>query len=107
MASPPLYITPVGQVEIQRGDGPLVDEFIEGFCRVTKDTIAANSGTLLKMRGWQSNLSGCVYARRKDGRLRHRQALIGLPRKNGKSALGSATRNKLVLCLAWLSAWLN
>ena len=90
MASPPLYITPVGQVEIQRGDGPLVDEFIEGFCRVTKDTIAANSGTLLKMRGWQSNLSGCVYARRKDGRLRHRQALIGLPRKNGKSALGSA-----------------
>lgn len=31
-----------------------------------------------------------MHARRADGRLRHRAALIGLPRKNGKSALGSA-----------------
>jgi phage terminase large subunit-like protein len=31
-----------------------------------------------------------LYARRPDFRLRHRQALIGLPRKNGKSAIGSS-----------------
>jgi phage terminase large subunit-like protein len=30
-----------------------------------------------------------LYARRADGRLRHRRALVGLPRKNGKSAVGS------------------
>lgn len=31
-----------------------------------------------------------LFARRPDGRLRHRTALIGLPRKNAKSAIGSA-----------------
>jgi phage terminase large subunit-like protein len=35
-------------------------------------------------------MTGMVHARRPDGRLRHREAMIGLPRKNGKSALGSA-----------------
>jgi phage terminase large subunit-like protein len=30
-----------------------------------------------------------LFARRSDGRLKHRQALIGVPRKNGKSALGA------------------
>ena len=42
------------------------------------------------LRPWQAELLDGLYARRADMRRRHRTALIGLPRKNGKSALGSA-----------------
>lgn len=90
MASPPLILTPVPTDDIARGDGPLVDEFVEGYCRVTKESLGGKAGTLLKLRPWQNNISAMTYARRPDLRLRHRQALIGLPRKNGKSALGSS-----------------
>lgn len=90
MASAPLYMTPVSTTDIKRGDGTLVCDFVESYSRVTKDGIAASAGELIKMRQWQRNLAGAIYARRKDGRYKHRQALIGLPRKNGKSALGSS-----------------
>lgn len=90
MASPPLVMTSVPKADIRRGDGPLVDEFVENYCRITMDSLGGNAGQLLRMRPWQSNISRMVYARRPDGRLRHRQAMIGLPRKNGKSALGSS-----------------
>lgn len=83
-------MTPVPVSDVKRGDGLLVSEFIEGYCRITKESLGGRAGTLLKMRQWQNNTIGCVYARRPDGRLRHRQALIGLPRKQGKSALGSS-----------------
>lgn len=86
----PLYLTPVNEADIYRGDGILVDEFVEGYCRITKESVGGHAGELLRLRGWQNDLNGMVHARRPDGRLRHREALIGLPRKNGKSALGSA-----------------
>ena len=41
------------------------------------------------MRPWQRELLSHLYARRTDGRLKHRTALVGLARKNGKSAIGS------------------
>jgi phage terminase large subunit-like protein len=41
------------------------------------------------LRSWQSTLLDGLLARRRDGRYRHREALIGMPRKNGKSALGA------------------
>lgn len=59
------------------------------MCRVTKDSIAAPAGALLKLRPWQRELAARLYARRPDGRLRHRQALIGVARKNGKSAFAA------------------
>jgi phage terminase large subunit-like protein len=83
-------MTPVPEADIQRGEGEIVTEFIEGFCRVTKESWGGSAGTLLRMRPWQIRDASCVFARRPDGRLRHREALIGLPRKNGKSALGSS-----------------
>lgn len=89
MASPPLYITPVSETDMVRGDGKLVREFIEGYCRVTKDGFACRSGELMQLRPWQDTLTRAVYARRPDGRRKHRRALIGMPRKNGKSALTS------------------
>lgn len=44
----------------------------------------------MSLRGWQRQLIRHVFAVRPDGRLRHRQALIGVARKNGK-ALDVAT----------------
>jgi len=86
----PLIETFVPAEDIERGDGPKVSQFTERFCRLTKDGLAANAGTLISLRPWQTDLIGKVYARREDGRYRHREALIGLPRKNSKSALGSS-----------------
>lgn len=74
---------------MNRGDGDDYIAFAEAACRVTKDSFAAPAGDLLVMRGWQRQLLRHVFARRPDGRLRHRQALVGVARKNGKSALGA------------------
>lgn len=90
MASPPLLITPLSQVDIDRGDGAIVQDFIEGYCRVTKESVGGRAGDLLRLRQWQINVTNGVFARRVDGRLKHRETVIGLPRKNGKSGLGSA-----------------
>ncbi|MFI2184608.1 terminase TerL endonuclease subunit [Streptomyces sioyaensis] len=75
--------------DVRRGDGEDVADFIESLCTVTKDTFAGPSGSPLTLRGWQHDLLGHLFARRKDGRRRHRVALIGEPRKNGKSGLGA------------------
>lgn len=74
----------------KRGDGPLYSEFAEAVCRVTKDSVAAPAGELLHLRDWQKELLNHALARRADGRLKHRVALIGMARKNGKSALAAS-----------------
>lgn len=86
---PPRWLTPVPAADIERGDGPLYVDFVETFCRVTKDSFAAPVGALIAVRPWTRRLIGHLYARRADGRLRHRQALVGLPRKNVKSTTGA------------------
>jgi phage terminase large subunit-like protein len=88
MAARPLVLTPVA--DLRDSDGPHLARFIEGMCRITKDSVAGPAGDLLELRSWQQTALGMAFAKRPDGRRRHRQALIGLPRKNGKSALGSA-----------------
>jgi len=74
----------------KRGDGPLYSEFAEAVCRVTKDSVAAPAGELLHLRDWQKELLNHALARRLDGRMKHRVALIGMARKNGKSALAAS-----------------
>lgn len=86
---PPRWLTTVPLVDRRRGDGALVADFGEAVCRVTKDSVAAPAGQLLSWRGWQRQLFEHLLARRGDGRLRHRSALIGLARKNGKSNLAA------------------
>lgn len=86
---PPRWLTPVPAADVRRGDGAQVGEFIETLCSVTKDTFAGPSGSPLMLREWQKTLLGHVFARRKDGRRRHRVALVGEPRKNGKSGLAA------------------
>lgn len=86
---PPRFLTPVPAADVKRGDGPDVADFIETLCVVTKDTFAGPSGSPLLLRPWQHKLLGHLFARRADGRRRHRVALVGEPRKNGKSGLGA------------------
>lgn len=87
----PLIGTSVPKAWRDAGDGDEVADFIEALCKVTKSGVGADAGSLLEMRPWQVALLRDLYARNpRTGRLKHRQALIGLPRKNGKSALGSA-----------------
>jgi phage terminase large subunit-like protein len=86
---PPLILTPVPADDIARGDGPVICETVETFCRVSKDGFAGRGGELIRLRPWQRMLLGHAFARRADGRLRHKVILILMPRKNGKSAIGS------------------
>ena len=85
---PPQWLTPVPQSDIESGEGEVVIDFAEAFGIVTKDSIAGRAGESLHLREWQKELIRHVFAGDEDG-YRHRISLIGMPRKNGKSALGS------------------
>ena len=73
-----------------RGDGDVAALFAEAFGSVGKDGVAGRAGDPLRLRDWQKDLLRHLYARDEDGGLVHQTALIGMPRKNGKSALSSA-----------------
>ena len=88
-AWPPAWITPVPEPAISAGKGDSVIEFADLFGIITKDSIAGRAGSQLVLREWQKNLLRHVFARGDDGGLRHRINLIGMPRKQGKSALAS------------------
>jgi phage terminase large subunit-like protein len=87
---PPANLTPVSPEAIARGDGEYAIEFTEAFGSIGKDGIAGKAGQSLVLREWQKELVRHVYARDQDKGLQFRTALIGMPRKNGKSALSSA-----------------
>lgn len=84
----PLWLTNPDDAQIANGDGAEFGQFTQ-FLRVTKDSVGGSAGEPMVMRDWQTDMMGRLFARRPDGRLKHRQALIGVPRKNGKSALGA------------------
>jgi phage terminase large subunit-like protein len=86
---PPKWLTPVPAETIKRGriQEPVVD-FVEAFGLITKDSVAGKAGSKLVLRDWQKALLEHLFAWDEDG-LRHRVSLVGQPRKNGKSALGS------------------
>jgi phage terminase large subunit-like protein len=86
---PPRWLTPIPIEDIERGDGDHCAQFIENLCRITKDSVAGVAGSPIILRPWQLETVRHLLARRSDGRYRHRQALIGIARKNGKSALGA------------------
>lgn len=69
--------------------GPEAAHFIETYCRITKDSIAGRAGAPIKLRPWQRKLLDGLLVENRDGYLQHRAALVGMSRKNGKSALGS------------------
>ena len=79
---PTFFTSPLGG----DSDGPDIAEFAQAYCAVTK---GKNAGLDLSFMPWQRWLLDSLYERQ-GGRLRYRRALIGLPRKNGKSLMGSA-----------------
>lgn len=86
----PRWLTQVLPADRRRGDGAEFITFAEGLCRVTKDSVGGSAGSPMVLRDWQKEILTRLLARTRTGRLRHRQALIGMPRKNGKSALGAS-----------------
>jgi phage terminase large subunit-like protein len=86
---PPAWLTPVSKKELQNSQGPAISDFINTLCVQTKDTVAGQTGEPLILREWQEQLLQHVFAVREDGKLKHRTALVGMARKNGKSALSS------------------
>ena len=89
-AWPPRWLTPVSAEAVARGDGRYAAQFAEAFGSIGKDGIAGQAGAPLVMREWQKSLLEHLYARDENGGLLAQTALIGMPRKNGKSALSSA-----------------
>ena len=87
---PPKWLTPIPAEAIERGKAmePVTD-FVEAFGRITKDSVAGKAGSPLVLRDWQKRLVEHLFAWDEDG-LRSRVSLVGMPRKSGKSALGSA-----------------
>lgn len=67
-------------------DGDLVAQFGLEWLYTSK---GVRAGEPLQFTEWQRWLFGALLERRVDGRLRFRRAYIGLPRKQGKSLMGS------------------
>lgn len=82
----PRWFTPVPRDQIRAGDGAYLREFIDDHARITGDSFAGPAGTPLTLRPWQRAMLDRLFAR-KGGHRRHRTALIGVPRKNGKTAV--------------------
>jgi len=87
---PPKWLTPIPEEQLARGrvEEPVAD-FVEAFGRITKDSVAGRAGSPLVLRDWQKLLLEHLFAWDEEG-LRNRISLVGMPRKNGKSALGAA-----------------
>lgn len=88
---PPAFLTPVDAEALARSDGWKAARFAELFGSIGKDGIAGRAGQSLKMREWQIELLRHLYARDESGGYVARTALVGVARKNGKSALASAS----------------
>ena len=87
---PPRWLTKPTPAELKLSEGDLVADTIEAYCRITKDTIAGQVGEPLVLYPWQKQLLKALFAHRvRDDRRRFRTGLVGMPRKNGKSALGA------------------
>jgi phage terminase large subunit-like protein len=86
---PPRWLTPVPEKAIQAGrDEEPICDFAEAYGLITKDSVAGGSGSPLVLRPWQVSLLEHMFAF-ENGGYRHQSQLVGMPRKNGKSALGS------------------
>jgi len=85
---PPKWLTEVPDEARNSDEGQLAIDFAESFGIITKDSVAGKAGERLVLRQWQKELIKNVFAQ-EDGGFRHSTSLIGMPRKNGKSALGS------------------
>lgn len=86
---PPRWLTPVPAeaIELGREEEPIVS-FAQAYGKITKDSVAGRAGAPLELRPWQVSLLEHMFAFEQGG-YRHQSQLVLMPRKNGKSALGS------------------
>lgn len=84
----PAWLTPVSSQDLKHTRGIQVADFINTFCVQTKDTVAGRAGERIVLREWQVELLKHIFAVEQN-KLKHRSALVGMARKNGKSALSS------------------
>jgi phage terminase large subunit-like protein len=86
---PPRWLTDVPEEALnsQRAETALM--FVEMFGVITKDSVAGPAGAPLVLRDWQREMVRRIYADDGQGGFRHRISFVGLPRKNGKSAIAS------------------
>jgi phage terminase large subunit-like protein len=89
-AWPPAWLTPVDDEALAGNKAQLAIEFVENFGIITKDSVAGNAGTPLRLRDWQKELIKHLYASDGSGGFLNRVSLVGMPRKQGKSALASS-----------------
>ena len=95
---PPRWLSRVSEADLKRSRGTDIADFAEALCKITKDSIAGHAGEDLVFRPWQRELTKQLFAVKADGTFRHRVGLVGLPRKNGKSAwLSAVALESLVL----------
>ena len=87
MSWPPRWLT--HDVEELSPKAALAIEFVEAFGVITKDSIAGRAGTRMQLRDWQKDIIRNLYAQDEEGGFLRKLALVGVPRKNGKSALAS------------------
>jgi phage terminase large subunit-like protein len=64
------------------------------FIESRKITSGVHAGRKFKVRPWQRKIIEAIYATDADGKCKVRQALVAIPRKNGKTQLAAA----LALC---------
>ncbi len=86
----PQLMSPVSRAEMAAGDGARNIAFMHRHCRITKDSIGGKRGQRLAMRAWQQYQIQRIFARDVESLDRkHRVGMMGIPRKNGKSAIVS------------------
>jgi phage terminase large subunit-like protein len=73
---------------IASSHGDKAIDFIDTFATITKDSVGGRAGEPMRLRTWQRDLLKHAFATDGTG-FRHRVNLVGVPRKNGKSALAS------------------
>jgi len=86
----PKYESPIPNDAIEAGDGTRVLEFAFEYGRVHKDSVGGAVGDPISWLPWQVRLIHRIYARDpQTGRRLARRYLIGVARKNGKTAMAA------------------
>ena len=86
---PPRWLTPLDPADLERSLGDVVADFAEALVPIAKDSLGGLSGEPLVFREWQRNLLRHMLSRKADLSFTHRFFLVGVARKNGKTALAS------------------
>lgn len=86
---------------IRAGDAKAVLAFWDAYGRITKDSVAGPTGSPMVVQPWQRYAIDRIYARDPaTGRRRHRRAMVGTARKNGKTGFASILALYGLMCEA-------